>query len=139
MIPKTRCRRRSPDCTGAAVILRDPAGALPYLRTTVVNLTRSRLRHLRVVRRMAPTTHAERPPSAYDLPEAAAVLRENAREILAALDTLTQRRRQVVVLRYWLDLTEAETAEVLGIAVGTVKSQTFRALAALRTVLEETR
>ena len=48
------------------------------------------------------------------------------------VQTLPRRARAVVVLRYYEQLTEAETAEVLGVAVGTVKSQTARAMAALR-------
>ena len=48
------------------------------------------------------------------------------------VQTLPRKQRAVVVLRYYEDLTEAETADVLGISVGTVKSQTSRALAAMR-------
>ena len=50
----------------------------------------------------------------------------------ALVQTLPRKARAVVVLRYYEELSEAETAEVLGISVGTVKSQTSRALAALR-------
>jgi RNA polymerase sigma-70 factor (sigma-E family) len=52
--------------------------------------------------------------------------------VLQGLATLPQRQRAVVVLRYYLDLTEAETAGLLGISAGTVKSQSSRALAKLR-------
>lgn len=52
--------------------------------------------------------------------------------VRAALDTLTSKQRAVLVLRYFDDLTERETAQVMGIAVGTVKSQTRDALARLR-------
>ena len=52
--------------------------------------------------------------------------------VLAALQTLPAEQRVVLVLRFYDDLTEAQTAELLGIAVGTVKSRTSRALAALR-------
>ncbi|MBB5789189.1 SigE family RNA polymerase sigma factor [Jiangella mangrovi] len=55
--------------------------------------------------------------------------------IVAALRTLTARQRAVVVLRYFADLSEADTAAAMGCSVGTVKSQTARALARLRTVL----
>ena len=53
--------------------------------------------------------------------------------MLAALATLTRGQRAVIVLRYFDDLTEAQAAEALGCTVGTVKSQTARAVAALRT------
>jgi RNA polymerase sigma factor (sigma-70 family) len=52
--------------------------------------------------------------------------------LLAALATLPPRQRAVVVLRFFHDYTEAATAEAMGTSVGTVKSQTFKALAALR-------
>jgi RNA polymerase sigma-70 factor (sigma-E family) len=52
--------------------------------------------------------------------------------LLSALATLPRRQRAVVVLRFFHDYTEAATAEAMGISVGTVKSQTFKALAALR-------
>ncbi|MEW9550267.1 SigE family RNA polymerase sigma factor [Nonomuraea sp. NPDC050783] len=54
-----------------------------------------------------------------------------------ALARLTRKQRAVIVLRYWEDLTEAQTAEVLGCSVGTVKSQTHHALARLRTLAPE--
>ena len=54
--------------------------------------------------------------------------------LMAALARLTQRQRTIVVLRYYEDLTEAQTAEQLGISVGAVKSQHRQALARLRTI-----
>jgi RNA polymerase sigma-70 factor (sigma-E family) len=65
-------------------------------------------------------------PDAYEEADRRAV-------VAAALATLTRGQRAVVVLRYFDDLTEAQTASVLGCSVGTVKSQHARALTALRT------
>ena len=76
-----------------------------------------------------------------DLPERARVNDDDGstRQVLmAALATLPPRQRAVVVLRFFHDYTEAATAEAMGISVGTVKSQTFKALAALR-ICEELR
>ena len=58
-------------------------------------------------------------------------------ELAAALGQLAPRQRAVVVLRFYEDLTERETAELLGVSIGTVKSQARDALARLRTVLPE--
>lgn len=101
--------------------------ALPYLRRTVVNLSRSRLRHLRVVRR-AP---GERLPDAASA-EAQALAGQEHLRLRAVLAGLPARQRQVLVLRYWLDLDQNEIADTLGIAVGTVKATTSQALAKLR-------
>ncbi len=79
-----------------------------------------------------------------DLPELPELPRGNDDDLstrqvlLAALAILPARQRAVVVLRFFHDYTEAATAEAMGISVGTVKSQTFKALAALR-VSEELR
>ncbi|MQY08496.1 sigma-70 family RNA polymerase sigma factor [Actinomadura macrotermitis] len=115
--------------------LRDPNAALAYLRSTVCNLTRNRLRHLGVARRRrAQLAETGTEASA----EAGAVHRESVRELLAALDLLPRRQREVLVLRYWLDLGERETADTLGVGVGTVKTHTSRAIAALGRTLRET-
>ncbi|NXY93323.1 SigE family RNA polymerase sigma factor [Streptomyces sp. BR123] len=105
--------------------------ALGYLRTAVVNTSRSVLRRRR-------TARAWTPPPARDLPSAEehVVLDEAHREVLAALARLTPRRRQVLVLRYWADLSEAEIATTLGISRGAVKSNASRALDALERILE---
>jgi RNA polymerase sigma-70 factor (sigma-E family) len=106
--------------------------AAAYLRRTVVNLSRSRLRHLRVVRR-AP---AERPVDASSA-EAQVLAGQDHRRLREALAGLPARQRQVLVLRYWLDLDQSAIAETLGIAVGTVKATTSHALANLRKVWPE--
>jgi RNA polymerase sigma-70 factor (sigma-E family) len=84
--------------------------------------------------------NGERPTEV--LPEAVARFDGSAdarRDTLVALAGLPRGQRAVIVLRFYEDLTEAQTAEVLGISVGTVKSQTSRALSALRSspILQE--
>lgn len=116
-------------------MLRDPHAALSYLRATVCNASRSRLRHLRMARRRHAQMAAA--PTASGTPESAALDREDVRELLRAVDALPHRQREVLVLRYWLDLTERETAEALGIAVGTVKAHASRAVAALGRKLKD--
>ncbi len=59
----------------------------------------------------------------------------DTRWLLTALATLPLRERQCVVLRHYADLGEAETADLLGVSVGTVKSSTSRGLIRLRTLL----
>lgn len=111
--------------------LRDPAAALAYVRASVCNLTRNRHRHLRVVRLRTPAARPE------DSSEQAVILREDHREVLAALAGLPPRRREAIVLRYWLDLSEREIAAAMGVSPGTVKSNVSRGLAALAAALRE--
>jgi RNA polymerase sigma factor (sigma-70 family) len=66
-----------------------------------------------------------------------ALLAEDRRQVLAALAGLSRRRREVLVLRYWLGLPEAEIAAMLGISPGTVKSTAARGIAALARELGE--
>ncbi|MFE6887768.1 RNA polymerase sigma factor [Streptomyces sp. NPDC057694] len=105
--------------------------ALGYLRTSVVNTARSVLRRRRTARAWTPPP-AGAAPSAED----SVVLDEAHREVLAALARLTPRRREVLVLRYWAELSEAEIAAALGISKGAVKSNASRALDALERILE---
>lgn len=67
-----------------------------------------------------------------DLPETPAPAGADRVDLWAALSRLPRRQRAVVVLRYYEDLTEAETARLMGSSVGTVKSQAAKALAKLR-------
>jgi RNA polymerase sigma-70 factor (sigma-E family) len=110
--------------------LRDPNAALAYLRRTVVNLCHSRLRHLHVARR-----HTQAAPEHVPSAEQSAVSREDHREVAEALASLSRRHREALVLRYWLDLNEAEMAEVMGVSNGTVKAHVSRGVAALAAVL----
>ena len=71
-------------------------------------------------------------------PEAAALDRERDEALLAAMAQLSEPDRQIITCRYLLDLSEAETADTLGIRRGTVKSRLSRALGRLRQVLPET-
>ena len=99
-----------------------------YARTVLINTHRSWWRRA-FRRRESPT--AELPETAVSDPA-----HDGTNEAVWRLvATLPPRQRAVVVLRYYEQLTEPETAEVLGVSVGTVKSQASRALAALRTRL----
>ncbi|WP_182526472.1 SigE family RNA polymerase sigma factor [Nocardioides dongkuii] len=100
----------------------------PYVRRILVNENVSRWRSRRW-----------REQSAAVLPEQAASGPDlDQREALrAALQQLSPRQRAVVVLRYYDDLTERETAEALGIGIGTVKSHARDALARLRTLVPD--
>lgn len=106
--------------------LRDETKAPAYLRRTVVNLVRQRFRRLLVERRHTPT-----PPEPVP-----GIDRDEALDLAALVRTLPIRKRACVVLRFYADLSEQETAEVLGVSVGTVKSQTHRALRQLAQQLE---
>lgn len=110
--------------------LRDPERGLAYLRQAVVNRSRSALRHRTVVSRHAATL---RPVEAVDpTPDA-----DRRAAVLGALRELTDRQREVLALRYYLDLSEAEIADTLGISRGAVKSHASRGAAALRVLLED--
>jgi RNA polymerase sigma-70 factor (sigma-E family) len=110
--------------------LRDPDAAVGYLRSAICNLTRMRLRHQRIVR-----DHHEDPHPDADSAESIAVLREDQREVIAALRRLSDRQREALVLRYWLGLREPEVAHAMGISRGAVKAHTARGMAGLRRAL----
>ncbi|WP_341924488.1 SigE family RNA polymerase sigma factor [Nocardioides psychrotolerans] len=112
--------------------LDDRGAALAYLRISVVNGSRSALRRRRTARAYVPPHEA--PP---DGPESHAVLAEEHREVYEALEHLAPRQREVVVLRYWSHLSEAEIAQALGISQGSVKSTASRALDALEIILSK--
>jgi len=118
---------------GAWRRLSDPDRALAYLRQSVVNRSRSALRHRTVVARHPPTPA----PDAASAEQGAMVALEHA-AVLAALRLLPLRQREVLVLRYYADLSEADIADTVGISRGAVKSHASRGMAALRTTLEST-
>jgi RNA polymerase sigma-70 factor (sigma-E family) len=109
-----------------------PDAVLPYVRAAVLNGCRSVLRRRGLARRVEAMQK-----DAASSAESEVILSEDRREVLAALARLPRRRREVLVLRYYLDLSEAEIAAVLGISPGTVKSTAARGLAALARDLGE--
>ena len=113
--------------------IRDANDAYGYLRSCVVNGARSQLRRRKVVR--LHEVAVEAPPAGPDV-AAAGSARATA---IALLRTLPLRQRQVLVLRYFLDLSEAEIADALGISPGSVKTHAARGLSALAHVLEAAR
>ncbi|MDH6116170.1 sigma-70 family RNA polymerase sigma factor [Kitasatospora sp. GAS204B] len=111
--------------------LQDPGA---YLHTAVVNAARSVLRRRRTARAYTPPHQGYGPPVDEGL-----LLAEEHREVLVALAELTDRQREVLVLRYWSELTEAQIAQTLGLSRGTVKSTASRALDILEKKLGEER
>jgi RNA polymerase sigma-70 factor (sigma-E family) len=111
----------------------EPSRRLAYLRSAVLNGARSRMRRRQVRRRLEPVPDRLTAESA----EAAALVTEDHREVLAALRGLPDRQRECLALRYYLDLSEADIAATLGISTGSVKTHTHRGMAALEKALEE--
>jgi RNA polymerase sigma-70 factor (sigma-E family) len=110
---------------------------LPYVRAAVLNGCRSVLRRRGIARRAGLTQRASQQHETLASAESEVILSEDRRQVLSALARLPRRRREVLVLRYYLGLSEAEIAAVLGISAGTVKSTAARALAALARDLGE--
>jgi len=108
----------------------DHGHALGYVRTSVLNGCRSAHRHSK----RAPQPLAV-PPTASA--EATVLASERQRATITALRRLPPRQREALVLRYFADLSEHETALAMGVSPGTVKSTTSRALAALARLLPE--
>jgi RNA polymerase sigma-70 factor (sigma-E family) len=109
----------------SSVTLRDPDRAHGYLRSVVVNSCRAAHRHGRVVDKHSRRLKvAELVGSA----EEHAFTAFDRDELVVALRSLAPRKREVVVLRHYCDMSEAQVADLLGISVGTVKSSTARGL-----------
>lgn len=106
--------------------LRDPALGLTYARSAVLNRSRSVLR-----RRVTARRHMIREGEPAWSAESVVLLGEQRREVLVALSRIAPRQREVLVLRYWLELSEREIADALAISVGSVKSAASRGLDAL--------
>jgi RNA polymerase sigma-70 factor (sigma-E family) len=110
--------------------LRDEAAALGYLRTAVLNGSRSALRRRRTARDYVPP-HATNARSA----ESLAMLSAEHQAVVDALGTLPPRQREVLVLRYYGGLSESEIAELTGISRGAVKSTASRGLDAVSRIM----
>jgi RNA polymerase sigma-70 factor (sigma-E family) len=112
--------------------LRDSERALQYLRQTVVNRSRSVLRHRKVVDMHAPKPGPDEPSAEH---AALAILERSA--VAAALRALPERQREAIALRYYADFSEADIARAMGISKGAVKSHTARAMASLKNMLSQ--
>ena len=115
---------------------RSDAPFRPWLLRIVANEAKNRVRASGRRERLSLRAAAQ-PGEAAPSPEAAALEGERNRALLAALDRLRPADREILTCRFLLDLSEAETAEALGIRRGTVKSRTARALGRLRARLPE--
>lgn len=111
--------------------------ALAYLRAAVLNGCRSVLRRQAVGRRLGGMRDWPYSLTTTGSAEQEAIRAEDRDEVLRALAALPARRREVLVLRYYLNLSEAEIAATLGISAGTVKSAAARGIAALARALKE--
>ncbi|MFE7838533.1 SigE family RNA polymerase sigma factor [Streptomyces sp. NPDC057474] len=116
--------------------LRDAEAAEAYLRSTVCNLTRMRIRHLQVARKHVEAPAAQEPVASA---ESTALLHDDQRVLIGALQQLPARQREALVLRHWLGLKESEIAAAMGISCGSVKTHTARGLAALTQAMEARR
>lgn len=114
--------------------LDDPAAATGYLRTSVVNGSRSVLRRRRTARKHLTVVADETVEGA----DASVVLSAEHDLVRQALATLPQRQREVLTLRYVAELADADIAGVTGLSLGGVRSASSRGLAALRTALKTT-
>jgi len=116
--------------------LRDPEAAEAYLRSAVLNRCRSWIRR-------QVTQRAARPPlmvlrEHHESPEDTAVARDEVGALVAVMRTLARRQREVLACRYVLELSVAETAQLLQISEGSVKAHTHRGLQVLQQRIEVT-
>ena len=112
--------------------VRNKAAPGAYLRTAVLFGCRSKIRELVRERARRPVSEVGPP----DPSSASAIAHDEARALAVAVRALPHRQREVVVCRYYLELSEAETAELLGISVGAVKRHAHRARETLFATVE---
>jgi RNA polymerase sigma-70 factor (sigma-E family) len=111
--------------------LGDSEKALSYLRQSVVNRSRSVLRHRVTVTKTPPDLMPD-PPAAEQ--EALALLERSA--VISALRALPPRQREAIVLRYYTELSDAQIAAAMGISIGAVRHHAARAISSLREALD---
>jgi RNA polymerase sigma-70 factor (sigma-E family) len=114
--------------------LRQPENALAYIRQSVVNRARSLQRRHSVADRHL-TPYVDEAPAA----DSRALDNDTRAQVMDALHALPTRQREVLVLRYYSELSEAEISAALGISRGAVKSHASRGMTALRKTLEDPR
>jgi RNA polymerase sigma-70 factor (sigma-E family) len=119
--------------------LSDTSKAVFYLRSSVLNSCRTVLRRSTAARALTLIDIGESPLSVVASAEAAALSAEERRALMSAIRRLPARQREALVLRFYLDEPEAEIARLMGIRPGTVRSTTYRALAALGRLLRRSR
>ena len=116
--------------------IRGPEKAAPYLRSIVINLARDHNR-----RGLMSLRHQEAAPggSDPDAPEDRLLLDEKQRLLLDEVRTLSPRQRDCIFLRFYLELSEREIADVLSISPNSVKTHCRRGLASLRNTIGDER
>ena len=117
--------------------LSDTSKVVFYLRSSVLNGCRTVLRGSTAARALTLIDLGGEPMSVVASAEATALSTEERRALMSAIRRLPVRQREALVLRFYLDEPEAEIARLMGIRPGTVRSTTYRALAALGRLLEE--
>jgi RNA polymerase sigma-70 factor (sigma-E family) len=113
----------------------EPSTALAYARTSVLNRSRSVLRRRRVSLHHRGQLILEQQDRFMPSAEAVVLMDEQRLQVMHAVRSLPTRQREVVVLRYWLALSEAEIAALLGVRPGTVKTAASRAMRTLARIL----
>jgi RNA polymerase sigma-70 factor (sigma-E family) len=114
--------------------VREPDRAAAWLRSAVLNGARSQLRRRAVRRR-----HREVAMGDATAADTGALAGEEQARVMAALRQLPVRQREALVLRYYVDLSEAEIAVAMGVSTGSVKTHAHRGLAAMAELLGEDR
>jgi RNA polymerase sigma-70 factor (sigma-E family) len=107
---------------------REAAAPVPYLRMAVVNAARSALRRSAAAGKALERFEAAEGPRLAPTPDTHG-------DILPALQSLPVRQREVLILRYWMDLSEKQIAETLRVSSGTVKSSAARGIRALGRII----